>query len=306
MKQGKAKTNSLTISAAAIFALMSGPATAQFGGGNEPNTSANPLFGTLFLDSGFLPDPAEIEIQAGGSDDARIIGSNCVGQINFPQPDVTLKYNAGRFPLTIFADSESDTTLAVFGPDRAWHCNDDSDGLNPAVTFDPGQTGVYQIWVGTFDGGLADATLQVTEIAVSFTEPDFTAAPLYATLNLRSGFLPDPEIVDLTAGGGDDASNLGFDCVGDIYAAAPDVRLNYSPGVSSLYLYVTGEVDSTLVVNTPDGNWVCNDDGNHPNAGTNPLLVFDEPLPGQYDIWVGTFTVNGNASLYISEIQPQF
>ena len=42
-------------------------------------------------------------------------------------PDYRLNYQAGgNWPLHIFAQSDSDTTLAVNGPDGTWYCDDDS------------------------------------------------------------------------------------------------------------------------------------------------------------------------------------
>ena len=57
--------------------------------------------------------------------------------------------------------------------------------------------------------------------------------------------------------------------------------------------------DTTLVINAPDGEWYCDDDG----AGyPNPELTFASPMSGQYDIWVGTYGGgNANATLQILE-----
>ncbi|MCC5935567.1 MAG: hypothetical protein JJU35_15070, partial [Balneolales bacterium] len=49
----------------------------------------------------------------------------------------------------------------------------------------------------------------------------------------------------------------------------------------------------------PDGSWYCNDDA---FSGTfNPMVIFDNPAAGQYDIWVGTYsagpTVTGRRTL---------
>ena len=55
------------------------------------------------------------------------------------------------------------------------------------------------------------------------------AEPNYGTVNLRSGFLPDPHIVALQSGGDIDVSRLNSNCRGFI-TDAPDVRLNYTAG----------------------------------------------------------------------------
>ena len=61
--------------------------------------------------------------------------------------------------------------------------------------------------------------------------------------------------------------------------------------------------DTTLLVNRPDGSWVCNDDD---LGDGNPVLVITSAADGLYDIWVGTYGAsNTNATLYISEIDPR-
>lgn len=66
---------------------------------------------------------------------------------------------------------------------------------------------------------------------------------------------------------------------------APDFRLNYTAGNLPLTIHVESAKDTTLLINLPDGTWVANDDG--PNNGLNPLIKFNRPQSGQYDIWVG-------------------
>ena len=49
--------------------------------------------------------------------------------------------------------------------------------------------------------------------------------PNYGTINLRSGFLPDPRVIALQSGGDIDVGQLNSNCRGFI-SNAPDVRLN--------------------------------------------------------------------------------
>lgn len=137
---------------------------------------------------------------------------------------------------------------------------------------------------------------------------DVSADPLYETLRLSEGFLPDPSVVSLTAGGGDDASHLGGGCTGDINNAQPDVDLVYeSSGSKRLGIYVKGGIDTTLVINAPDGRWYCNDDFGS-SSGTNPGVVFNKPQNGYYNIWVGTYgggVGSGQVDLLVSEYPPE-
>ena len=136
------------------------------------------------------------------------------------------------------------------------------------------------------------------------TAQNFGLNPNYGTVALAGGFTPDPYVVNLQSGGNIDASRLGGNCRGFI-TDAPDVRLNWTPGSLPLIISVAASADTTLVINGPDGQWYCDDDGGA--NGLNPAVTFNPSRGGQYDIWVGTY---GNASLQpaqlnISELYSQ-
>ncbi len=116
----------------------------------------NPTFGSTALNSGFLPDPFNVSLTAGGSLDAASVG--CMGSIA-NAPDYRMQWGGGR--VTIGANSSSDTTLVVNAPDGSWYCSDDVNGFNPALVFN--QSGQFDIWVGVYNGGTASATLYFTE-----------------------------------------------------------------------------------------------------------------------------------------------
>lgn len=130
------------------------------------------------------------------------------------------------------------------------------------------------------------------------------ANPAYGTVTLRGGFLPDPRTVGVRAGGSIAASRVVGSCRGYV-AAAPDVRLNYSPGSLPLILSVDSQSDTTLLVRSPSGRWYCDDDG---GEGLNPSLRFAQPENGRYDIWVGNYSSSGAtpaATLHISELRSR-
>ncbi|AZU03541.1 peptidase domain-containing protein [Glycocaulis alkaliphilus] len=140
---------------------------------------------------------------------------------------------------------------------------------------------------------------------------DFTLQPTYGETSLRAGFSPDPHVVDLQAGGSVRANSLRDSgsgnavrdgrCAGSI-ADAPDYSLNFTAGGGTLPLRIgaSSSSDTTLVINGPDGSWYCDDDG---GEGLNPLIEFNNPSSGRYDIWVGTFGSSSlaDARLFISE-----
>lgn len=133
---------------------------------------------------------------------------------------------------------------------------------------------------------------------------DFNANPNFGTVALRSGFTPDPHVVAVRSGGSLNAERLGSACRGFI-SSAPDVRLNFTAGSLPLIISVASRADTTLVVNGPDGRWYCDDDGGE--GGLNPMVRFNAPASGRYEIWVGTYGSASlePASLHISELTGQ-
>lgn len=297
-----------TLTAAAALALMASPASAQ-----SVNAGANGTYGRVTLNTGFMPDPHEVSVAAGGPVDAASVGADCTGHIA-RRPSFSLRYNAGdTLPLIISAASDADTTLVVRAPDRSYHCNDDATGLDPAVRFDHPASGRYQIWVGTFadDGSTPAARLFISEIGAGGTaasdRPNPGLDPAYGTIDLVSGFEPDPHTQQIAAGGGFDASALGVPgCVGWI-ATAPDYRVNWTAGSGALPLVfsVQSDADTVLVINDAQGNWICDDDGG--NNSLNPAITIQNPSSGQYDIWVGTFAQGElqPSTLNVSELYAQ-
>lgn len=284
------------IAASMVAALLAPAAQAQ-------DSSVTATYGSVRLTSGFTPDPHSVSLTAGGSIDASNLGSPCTGSIA-RAPDYEVTYSAGSLPFYIYANSSSDTTLVVNGPDGQWYCDDDSNGgTNPQVTFNTPRSGTYDIWVGTFGGGTASATLNISEVATDNGggggSPNTSLTATYGEVNLRSGFTPDPHRVSLTAGGTLQASSVSSSCQGSI-AAAPDYQITYSAGALPLAIRTEAGTDTTLVVNGPDGQWYCDDDS---GGGTNAQVYFAKPSSGTYDIWVGTYGGGHQpATLLITEV----
>lgn len=150
-----------TLAAGAVLAAMATASVAV-----AQNYSLNPNYGTLNLSAGFQPDPQVVNLQSGGSRNAQNLSSSCRGFIS-DAPDVRLNYSAGQYQLMISADSSTDTTLVVNGPDGRWYCDDDggNNGMNPLVRFTNPGSGQYDIWVGTYgSASLAPAQLYISEV----------------------------------------------------------------------------------------------------------------------------------------------
>ncbi len=135
--------------------------------------------------------------------------------------------------------------------------------------------------------------------------------PTFGSVDLVTGFLPDPHRVDIReAGGSIPARQLTGDnsCRGYIYQV-PDFVLNYTAGTQyPLNIYTISQTDTTLVIRDPAGNWSCNDDSH----GLNPAVNFQRPQSGAYLIWTGLYAAPQQgqrlppADLYISELEPNW
>ncbi|MEB3291149.1 MAG: hypothetical protein VKI82_14625, partial [Leptolyngbya sp.] len=131
-----------------------------------PNWDGEPLYGEIYLQSGFTPDPYSVEVWAGGSTNASSLGlgGDCTGFIAAEQPDFRLQYEAGSYPLSFLVESAADTTLVINGPDTGWYCNDDFNGVNPLVYLQRPSSGQYDIWIGNYgDTSTHEAILYITE-----------------------------------------------------------------------------------------------------------------------------------------------
>ena len=151
----------MTIRILAVIAVLGLSTTAV-----AQDISGTPTFGSVELSTGFTPDPHSVSMAAGGSTAVSSdLGANCAGYIT-DAPDLDLTYNAGdTFPLNIYVVSEADTTLVVNLPDGTWICNDDAEGLNPAINLASPASGLYNIWVGNYDGtDTPPATLNISEL----------------------------------------------------------------------------------------------------------------------------------------------
>ncbi|MBN1963656.1 MAG: SH3 domain-containing protein [Anaerolineae bacterium] len=146
----------------------------------------------------------------------------------------------------------------------------------------------------------ATATATATATPAVVATLNFSLPPNYGSTSLTSGFVPDPYTVSVTSGGAVNVSYLGSGCNG--YAtSAPDFSVSYTAGAfPTLRFYFIGSGDTTLIINTPSGSYVCVDD----SFGTlNPTIDFNSPSSGRYDIWVGSYAEGTfvPGTLYVTE-----
>jgi hypothetical protein len=128
---------------------------------------------------------------------------------------------------------------------------------------------------------------------------DINLVPTFGSISLKQGFTPNPFLKEVIAGG---AIQTTLGGVKAWVANAPDFQLNYEAGKFPypLEIRVESPVDTTLLINLPDGTWIADDDS---GGNLNPLLRFARPQSGRYDIYVGTFEKElGKATLIIREL----
>jgi hypothetical protein len=136
------------IAAAAAFAV-----SAMMGTGAAacPDWQGQPYFGQIELYAGFQPDPYVRNVTAGGTQRLENCGFNATGFVT-SRPDFDLYWRGASSQLTIAIESAADAILLVNAPDGSWHYSDDYRGTSPAITFTNPQEGLYDIWIGSYDG----------------------------------------------------------------------------------------------------------------------------------------------------------
>ncbi|MCA9532441.1 MAG: hypothetical protein KC593_02135 [Myxococcales bacterium] len=258
-------------------------------------------FGTIALSPGFVPDPHIAAGVSGGNVDASTLNPQCRGYVS-SRPD-HLFVAGGQFNLVRFIVNagSSDTTLVIRKPDGTYLCDDDGAGAgtNPAVQamLAPG---TYQVYIGSYmQGQNYPYNLAVTEL------PSFSVAQIPAPTgavpgavpaaavptggapsmaNVTPGFMPDPQVLSGTAGGTMQASQMNPACRGYV-TPTPNHIINATGNFSMLRLVGSAQQDTTLVVRTPAGAFLCDDDG---GGNFNPLVQGAFP-PGSYQVWVGSY-----------------
>ena len=275
------------------------------------NPDGEARYGRQDLSPGFSPAPVTLAALSGGSIDVKSLrlGDNCLG-FAAADPDFVVDLSGAFDRITILIASASDTTLIVNMPNGGWTCNDDTNGLNPALVFHNAPAGAYQIWIGSYAAEAFDeAVLYVSEdgpesLPTTATGPDPALDPHYGVVTLAPGFQPSPYTIQLIGGGRSQIADdvAGEHCRGYV-SEAPDISVVLSESMGSVWFGVTSPADMALLIYAADGNWHCSDD----NIGSDPLIGFDYALAGLYGIWVGSADEDNYAAtiFYVTESSPE-
>ena len=110
-------------------------------------------------------------------------------------------------------------------------------------------------------------------------------ATAFITINPEAGFPLDPFIVSLQAGGPVDASTVAKGCKGFL-TKNPALSVDYKGKAEILKIFFYSDGDPVLLIQTPDGKFVCNDNTNA--ALLDPTVTLTKPAQGRYNIWLGS------------------
>lgn len=113
--------------------------------------------------------------------------------------------------------------------------------------------------------------------------PGSGVAPVLGGSMLSPGFVPDPMIVNGTAGGPVQAATLGPDCRGTV-GLTPNHTFTLTAPFTALRFSINSTQDTTMAVRSPTGQVFCNDDTN----GLNPEVMSAFPA-GPVQVYVGVY-----------------
>ena len=282
------------------------------------DASADPRAGRMALDAGTARSGqllATAPIVSNDPFEMLPIGSYCPGFTGIDAPDLVLSLDAGQPMLSLYAMSQTDLVMAARAPDGQWLCNDDSYGLNPAVSFSNAPAGDYQIYVGAFSRGAGGSF----NLYAALGQPNWAgaesdgggatgggglnpdAAPAVGRLDFGPQTRVDPRLIFDVPASGFEAFGMGPECAGYIDPSRPDVVISAEAGLPQLMVYMVSEADGTLVVVGPDGALHCNDDF----EGLNPGVMIPNPQPGDYAVFAGTYGGGGGvATLGVTIASP--
>ena len=126
--------------------------------------------------------------------------------------------------------------------------------------------------------------------AVPAVPPAAALQSNFGTITLATGFTPDPHVAQGTSGGAINASTWNPTCSGWV-SQTPD-HIFVAPTVfANLRFLINSAQDTTLVIQKPDGTYLCADD----TEGLNPIVQGAFP-PGTYKLWIGSYEQGASAA----------
>jgi hypothetical protein len=298
-------------------------------------------FLTIDLEAGFALDPFFVSVNGGGETAASTFSEECTGYIN-ADPTISVDWEGESDFLEAFFYSDHDPVMVIQMPDGEYLCNDDSNALllDPVIEMTTPEKGTYHIWVGSFSpdqlipgilvlttrpeinvgtfslGGLIqresipEDLVEIDEVQTRREHLADALAELEVDIvELKAGL--EKIVTELTGDGEHAAFDIPLDgviCNGYI-SEEPDYVFDWEGEAEALRVFYEADGDATLLVVTPDGSVVCNDD-HASGENLNPLVSIPTPAEGQYSVFVGHINpdeaVSGNLTVTeLVELVPE-
>jgi len=278
-------------------------------------SEAESAFITINPEQGFPLDPFLISLQGGGPVAASTVATECTGYIP-AHPTVIVDFKGTVDLLRTFFYSDGDTTLVIQTPAGDYLCGDDMNQLilDPTVEITEPTAGRYAVWVGSkvasdlIPGFLAFTTrtdMDASRLVLGSLVKRAAAPPfipvrdrlLNAVGRVEQAIAAVKNVAAIKAGG--EPVTQVFTATGELPAVelqtgdtlcgglvniAPTYVFDWSGDAQGLTLFAEADGDTTLLVRTPDGSFLCTDDT---DGNLNPALMLPEPVAGRYLVWIG-------------------
>jgi hypothetical protein len=225
----------------------------------------------------------------------------CPGHVTAEAAGVLLQVAEGVQTLTLTLADDAIQGLVMATPDGLFRCvRRGADGL-VAARLDRPEAGLYRVWPAGPEASRIATRMLVADRPISAIElRGLDVAALGAPRAGSHAFTGESPRQTLARGATlfaqdamDPLNPAGY-CAGFGRFDAPDAVLTLAEGQRNLAVYARSEVDLTLAVRTPEGQWYCNDD----SFGLNPAVQVYGASAGDYLVYVGAYS-QGAAGRYV-------
>lgn len=191
------------------------------------------------------------------------------------------------------AANGSNVDTVLYGIDEQGNeiCSDDFAGLDAGFELMGGDHAPITIFAGSWDGSGGG---NATTFELKFVD---VPARNYEFDTVESRFRGEPLFAAVKGYNRDSISGLGPECVGYVRdAEKPDWSVRVARGAGSLVFRAQGSGDPVMAVQTPSGEFYCNDDG----VDLNSVVLIPRADAGEYKVWAGSWTENEQVSTVLS------
>lgn len=274
--------------------VAAGGLIAGLGGAAWADGPANAVEFALDLE-GYGADRVGWRVDTPASEAASSYVRGCDGFVMTEASGLGVSLLNPRETLFFIADGADLASVVLGTPDGLYRCIRAEDGT--AMVSIPGDaTGRYSLWpaVSTEGGQIVARVIAsdalITQLEVRGLDVSLLDAPRLGRFQFdaetaEAQLMATGPVIAQTAA---DFLTPGY-CAGLIGLDAPDATIAVDANAGRFSLYATTPGDGVIVIHTPSGGWVCNDD----MSGLNPGVTFETAEAGDYLVWVGALYEGG-------------